>query len=306
VDRRLCDERLDVRRVLVAVLAAVLLGAPLAACSDPSEPPPEVDVTGATGEDPTLAYSTPLAITEASSEVLWRGEGPELQDGGPVLLDYRLERADDASLVEETYSTVPKPFTLTPEQLSADLYDALEDQTVGSRLLLLLPATSDTSSFASVMVVDVLPTRAGGDPVEPREGLPAVTLEDDGEPVIAPPQGTPPDALVIQPLLRGDGEQVVEDSTVTVQYTGVRWSDGSVYDSSWTQGGPRSFDLGAGVLPGLAEGLLEQTVGSQVMLVIPPGSGGAVGGEDDTLVLVVDILATSAPASDDAATSHEG
>jgi peptidylprolyl isomerase len=93
---------------------------------------------------------------------------------------------------------------------------------------------------------------------------------------------------------------------VTVQYTGVRWSDGSTYDSSWTQGGPRSFDLGAGVLPGLAEGLLEQTVGSQVMLVIPPGSGSAVGAEEDTLVLVVDILAASPPASDDAATTTEG
>ena len=98
---------------------------------------------------------------------------------------------------------------------------------------------------------------------------------------------------MVQPLLRGDGEQVVEGSTVTVQYTGVRWSDGSAYDSSWAQGGPQSFDLGAGVLPGLAEGLLEQTVGSQVLLVIPPASGGAVGGEEDTLVLVVDLLAAS-------------
>jgi peptidylprolyl isomerase len=306
VGRRLCDERLDVRRVLVAVLAAVLLGVLPTGCSGPSEPPPEVDVTGDAGEEPTLAYTPPLTITEASSEVLWRGEGPELQDGGPVLLDYRLERADDASLVEETYSSVPKPFTLTPEVLSADLYDALSGQTVGSRLLLLLPATSDTSSFESVMVVDVLPTRAGGEPVQPREGLPEVTLEDDGEPVIATPQGPPPTSLVVQPLLKGAGEQVVEDSTVTVQYAGVRWSDGSAYDSSWTQGGPRSFDLGAGVLPGLAEGLLEQTVGSQVMLVIPPGSGSAVGGEDDTLVLVVDILAAGAPASDDAATSNGG
>jgi peptidylprolyl isomerase len=301
VGRRLCDERLDVRRVLVAVLAAVLLGVLPTGCSGPSEPPPEVDVTGDAGEEPTLAYTPPLTITEASSEVLWRGEGPELQDGGPVLLDYRLERADDASLVEETYSGVPKPFTLTPEVLSADLYDALSDQTVGTRLLLLLPATSDTSSFASVMVVDVLPTRAWGDPVPPRAGLPEVTLQDDGEPVIETPQGDPPASLLVQPLLKGDGQQVVEDSTVTVQYTGVRWSDGSAYDSSWTQGAPRSFDLGAGVLPGLAEGLLEQTVGSQVMLVIPPGGGG----DQDTLVLVVDILAASPPASDDA-TTQEG
>ncbi|GAA2727928.1 peptidylprolyl isomerase [Cellulomonas aerilata] len=288
--------------MLVAVLGAVLLAAPLGACSEPSEPLPDVEVTGGTGEEPTLEYTAPLDVTEPSSEVMWTGDGPELQEGGPVLLDYRLERADDATLVEQTYSTVPKPFAMTPEALSADLYGALEGRTVGTRLLLLLPATSDTSSSASVMVVDVLPTRAWGEPVPPRPGLPLVTLQDDGEPVVAAPVGDPPASLLVQPLLKGDGEQVVEGSTVTVQYAGVRWSDGSAYDSSWTQGGPRSFDLGAGVMPGLAEGLLEQTVGSQVMLVIPPGSGGAVGGEEDTLVLVVDILAAGAPASDDAST----
>lgn len=296
------------RRVLVAVLATALLGGLAGGCSTPAEPAPRVEVTGESGAQPTLDYTPPLTITETTSEVLWSGDGPELQDGGPVLLDYRLERADDATLVEETYSGVPKPFTMTPEVLSADLYDALSDRTVGSRLLLLLPATSDTSSFASVMVVDVLPTRAWGEPVQPRAGLPAVTLEDDGEPVVAAPQGEPPASLVVQPLLRGDGEQVVDGSTVTVQYTGVRWSDGSTYDSSWAQGGPRSFDLGAGVIPGLAEGLLEQTVGSQVMVVIPPGSGSsvgtAVGDEPDTLVLVVDILAASPPASDDASTTE--
>ncbi|WNB86851.1 FKBP-type peptidyl-prolyl cis-trans isomerase [Cellulomonas sp. ATA003] len=286
--------------MLVAVLATALL----VGCSPRSEPAPEVDVTGGAGEEPSLEYTPPLTISEATSEVLWEGTGPELEDSGPVLLDYRLQRADDGSLVEETYSTVPKPFTLTPEVLSADLHEALDGRTVGSRLLLLLPATSDTSSFASVMVVDVRPTRAWGEPVEPREGLPAVTLAEDGEPLIETPQGDPPRSLVVQALLRGDGDQVVEGSTVTVQYTGVRWSDGSMYDSSWVQGGPESFDLGSGVLPGLAEGLLEQTVGSQVMLVIPPESGGAVGGEEDTLVLVVDILATSAPAPD--ALTEEG
>jgi peptidylprolyl isomerase len=285
-----------VRRVLVAVLATALVL--LGGCTAAPQEAAQVDVVGAEGEEPALEYAPPLRITEAASEVVWEGAGPELEDGGPVLLDYRLQRADDGSLVEETYSSLPKAFTLTPEVISDDLYDALRGRTVGTRLLLVVPATSDTSSFASVMVVDVRPTRAWGEPVEPRDGLPVVTRGDDGEPVITPPEGEPPASLVVQPLLRGDGAPVVEGSTVTVQYTGVRWTDGSAYDSSWAQGGPQTFDLGADVLPGLAEGLLDQTVGSQVLLVIPPDSGGAVGGEQDTLVLVVDLLAAAAPPGD--------
>ena len=279
------------RRLLVATLAAALM---LASCTGP-EPPPQVQVTGDAGQEPALVYAAPLAITGFSSEVSWEGSGPRLVDGGPVLLNYRLEKSTDASLVEETYSSVPKPFTMTPETLSKDLYDALSGEAVGARILLLLPATSDTSSFASVMVVDVLPTRAAGEAVPPREGLPVVTLARDGEPTIAAPQGDPPAAPLVQALIKGNGAQVQEGATVTVQYAGVRWSDGSIYDSSWAQGQPKSFDLSTGVLPGLAEGLVEQTVGSQVMLVIPPSSGGPVGAEDDTLVFVVDILAASNP-----------
>lgn len=280
------------RRLLVAVLATALL---LAGCSVGAEPAPEVEVTGDVGQDPTLVYAHPLAIEQTTSVLIWAGSGPPLVDGGPVLLNYRLEKADDATLVKETYTLVPKPATLTPETLSEDLYDALSGESVGARILLVLPATSDTSSFASVMVVDVLPTRAAGEAVAPRDGLPAVTLGGDGEPTIAAPAGDPPSELVVQALIKGDGTQIEEGATVTVQYTAVRWSDGSLYDSTWTQGEPKSFELGDGILPGLAKGLVEQTVGSQVMLVIPPLVGAAAGAEQDTLVFVVDILAASNP-----------
>ena len=280
------------RRLLVAALATALL---LTGCAGGTKPDPDVKVAGDVGQEPAMVYREPLDIPRATSKVIWEGDGPKLVDGGPVLINYRLEKATDGALVKETYSKVPKPSTLTPETLSQDLYDALSGQRVGARVLLLLPATSDTSSFSSVMVVDVLPTRASGEAVPPREGLPAVLVGDDGEPTITKPEGAPPSQLMVQALIKGDGEQVKKGATVTVQYTGVRWSDGSAYDSTWVKGEPKSFDLGAGILPGLAEGLVEQTVGSQVLIVIPPASGGAAGAEDDTLVFVVDILDASNP-----------
>jgi peptidylprolyl isomerase len=278
------------RQLVVTVLVAALLSG----CAG-AGPAPKVQVTDDAGTAPALVYTTPLAVTRASSTVIRPGSGPRLVDGGPLLLNYRLQKAQDATLVKETYSKVPTAFTMTPETLSQDLYDALSGESVGARVLLLVPATSNTSSFASVMVVDVLATRAAGQPVPPRPGLPVVTLGGDGEPNIAAPTGDPPSQGLVQDLIKGDGARVEKGATVTVQYSGVRWSDGSTYDSTWAKGGPRSFDLRAGVLPGLAAGLVDRTVGSQVMLVIPPSGGGTVGSENDTLVLVVDVLATSNP-----------
>ena len=88
-----------------------------------------------------------------------------------------------------------------------------------------------------------------------------------------------------------------------MQYTGVKWSDGSVFDSSWENGAPASFQT-TGVVDGFRQALEGQTVGSQVLVVIPPALGygeGEINDDDlvgETLVFVVDILGTqhAAPA----------
>ena len=73
---------------------------------------------------------------------------------------------------------------------------------------------------------------------------------------------------------------------------------GKQFDSSWDRGAPADFAIGTGkVIPGWDAGLVGQTVGSQVLLVVPPDQGyGASGNSQagisgtDTLVFVVDIL----------------
>ena len=79
------------------------------------------------------------------------------------------------------------------------------------------------------------------------------------------------------------------------------WDSGKTFDSSWARGTPAEFVIGTGnVIAGWDEGLVGQTVGSQVLLVIPPDKGyGSAGQADvgikgtDTLVFVVDILDAS-------------
>ncbi len=86
-----------------------------------------------------------------------------------------------------------------------------------------------------------------------------------------------------------------------MQYTGAIWKNGKVFDSSWKGNGSVQFPIGAGqVIAGWDEGLVGQTVGSQVLLVIPPDKGYGAAGQPSagikgttTLVFVVDILAAT-------------
>ncbi|MGV8978638.1 MAG: FKBP-type peptidyl-prolyl cis-trans isomerase [Cellulomonas sp.] len=278
------------RRLVAVCLAAVLL----AGCSEASGPDPDVLVTGDPGARPTLTYVTPLAVTKTVHTVVWQGAGSKLVDGEPVLVNFWLEDASDATVVKESYSSSPTPRPLTVEDLGQDLYDTLHGQRVGSRLLQISPAPgSGAANYPTVTVLDVLSTRASGVAVAPREGLPLVTLGADGSPSIAASAAAPPTDLVAQPLVRGAGAQVADGDTVTVQYTGFAWATGEPFESTWTSRSPVSFDLT--MVPAWSS-LVEQPVGSQVMLVVPPTYPlGATQSEElkgQTIVFVIDILAT--------------
>lgn len=295
------DERFDVRRLVALCVAALLL----TSCTTGEDALPEVVVTGEAGSAPTVTYRTPLSVTETVRETVWEGTGPELVEGRPVLLDFWLEDATDASLIKESYTTSPTPRMLTEEDLGRDLYNTLSGQQVGARLVQISPASdASSSSYPTVTVLDVLPTRADGETVAPREGMPEVTLDEDGSPSITATGTEPTDELVVQPLIRGTGTQVAEGDVITVQYTGFVWATGEAFDSTWTSGSPATFNLSD--VPAWSEALLEQTVGSQVMVVVPPSYAlGATQSEElagQTIVFVIDLLATRASASTDGGT----
>jgi len=118
---------------------------------------------------------------------------------------------------------------------------------------------------------------------------------------------TPPTTLVHKTLIKGTGPVVSKGETVVAQYTGVNWRTGQVFDSSWQRSLPYSFKIGASpsqVIPGWDQGLVGQTVGSRVLLVIPPSGAYGTAGQaqagikgTDTLVFVVDIISAVSPGS---------
>ena len=137
-------------------------------------------------------------------------------------------------------------------------------------------------------------TRAEGQSQSAPAEFPAVTLADNGAPAITPIAAAAPSDLKIATLIKGSGQAVTADQTVTIQYSGYLWT-GEKFDSSWDSGSPATFPL-SGVIPGFAKAIEGQTIGSQVITIIPPALGyqdQAVGSipANSTLIFVIDILA---------------
>ena len=120
-------------------------------------------------------------------------------------------------------------------------------------------------------------------------------LADDGRPTVTIPDEAPPAELKIAVLKKGDGAVVPVASDVIVHYEGINWNTKEIFDESWARGEPSPFNT-AQVIAGFTKAIEGQTVGSQVIAIIPPADGyGSTGrppsiGGTDTLVFVVDIL----------------
>lgn len=124
--------------------------------------------------------------------------------------------------------------------------------------------------------------------------VPSSTMEP---PTVEVPAGEPPTELKITDLVEGDGEEAVTGMWVLVHYTGVAWSTGKEFDSSWKRGEPFPFPLGGGqVIQGWEEGIEGMKVGGRRQLIIPPdkGYGDAGAGSDikpgETLIFVCDLI----------------
>jgi peptidylprolyl isomerase len=274
-----------------------------------------VTVTGAFGEAPKVDFSLPFATTETNRKLISEGDGEVLAEGSTAVIDYAMVNGRDGKEFETSFGSVPTSVTLDQARMIPGVVKGLLGIKVGSRALVALSPDDAFKSAGGVqeagvqaddtvlLVVDVKEVRhplarATGTAVAPVAGQPTVALDADGKPTITVPEGAAPTTLVAQPLIQGTGPVVAAGQTIVVHYTGVIWPGGKQFDSSWDSGETASFTVGAGrVIPGWDEGLVGQTVGSQVLLVVPPDKGyGSAGQADagitgtDTLVFVVDML----------------
>lgn len=272
----------------------------------------QVTVEGPPGTKPEVTIDGSFETDTSERRVLSEGEGAVVEAGQSLRVDYLGVNGRDGSEFDTSYGKEPATFQLTEGSIIPGFLQGLVGSTVGSRLLVSVSPEDGYGAQGGVeaagieaddtllFVIDVhavIPTRAAGAAVAPPPGLPVVALAQSGAPTITVPKAPAPAKLLVQPLIKGSGPQVAVGQTITVHYTGVKWADGSVFDSSWEKGQTAEFPIGTGnVIAAWDMALVGQTVGSQILIVAPPAVAYPQGTPDgsitgkDTLVFVVDIL----------------
>src|SRR5208282_5733936 len=117
------------------------------------------------------------------------------------------------------------------------------------------------------------------------------------EPTVTPPTGPPPKETETKDLIVGTGAEAKNGEEVTVNYEGVLYHSGKVFDASWKRNEPFKFTLGQGqVIKGWDKGIPGMKVGGRRELVIPASEAYGAKGSPPTippnepLVFVVDLL----------------
>lgn len=274
-----------------------------------------VTVDGGTEDAPRVTVRVPFHASTTAFEDIERGDGAAVTDREQlVVLDVTLVNGTTGkTLVQTPYDgDLSRVFPMSNwVQTFPGFADALQCATEGSRVVIALPPGEVEAQNAAnlglkendsaVAVVDLrkvyLPKAEGANQYNDALGMPTVVRAPDGRPGIIVPAATPPSDLVVQTLKKGDGPAVAAGDTVRAHYTGVTWDGREVFDTTWNSE-PRSLALGS-IVPGLAEALEGATVGSQLLVVIPPELGygdqqqGGIAA-NSTLVFVVDILGIDA------------
>lgn len=321
--------RRSARTTSALVLSTALLGS-LVACSTPGaagtctpvvptgESAGYVEATGSFGSQPEVEFPTPLQTDGAQQAVIDAGEGDPIARGQIVDFQVSLFNGENGELITASaYDDEEAPLRRTAGAELDLLAEAVQCAQVGSRIAVtgtiadvfgadtLDPSLGLGNDDAVVMVLDVQAAylgRATGIPQLGASGIPAVVTTPDGIPGVTIPNEEPPTELRSHTLVLGQGPAIEEGDRAVVHYTGLLWSTRTVFDSSWDRGAPATLTITSfdndpnGVVPGLAEGLVGRTVGSQVIVVIPPELGYPTGQapatipDGSTMVFVVDIL----------------
>ena len=267
------------------------------------------------------SFPTPLKTTGRELSIATQGSGDPAEASGFVDFDVSIYLGADGSFLTSSDYQPGNPVRRTVKPDSDDFFSTvLHCATPGSQLVVTTtvedvfgPVGGDdtlTSTSTIVAVIDVhqtFPQKATGSARLPQSGLPTIVQTAEGVHGISFPNAPAPSDLLVSVLKQGDGPAIAEGDFVTAHFTGAVWETRQIFSTSFDRGIPLSLvaqditvsETGAGVVPGVAQALIGQAVGSQILVSVPPSlgypAGGAPSGVSDgqTIIYVFDILGTT-------------
>lgn len=312
------NRKSDTIRQFVCAATALALCVGLSACSSSSDAPKSaadtmngISAKGKPGSKPEISFDTPLKVENQSHQVIQEGDGDVIQDGDRVCtrsiaIDSKNGKEINSTWDEETpecsividKTSIPAYYDVfRGQKINTTIAIGIDDQQEGGQS----GSGKDSQGSSYIMALTFVSKtkdlkRAEGEKVkEIPADLPKISLSNTGKPSLDLNNYKPTNTLVSQTLIKGKGAKVGEHQTVSANYTGWLASDGKQFDSSWDRGQASDFSLDQ-VVKGWQQGLAGQTVGSQVLVIVPPDLG--YGDQEksgipanSTLIFVVDILA---------------
>ncbi len=263
---------------------------------------------------PTVSFASPITAESIQSRVVIEGDGEVFTGRNMIEFEFAGYNGGTGELLQETEfdGKNPAPGFFGPDSVP-NFCSALVGAKEGSRIVAIFPAKDahdgrgvenlgigPDDSFVFIFDLSrVYLEKAEGSSVAPEAGMPAVVTTPEGVPGITIPNTEAPEELRIAQLIKGEGETVVSGDNVTMHYSGFLWDGGTKFDSSWDKGSPAQFVVAPGqLIEGFLSAVVGQTVGSRVVVVIPPALGygeqaSSTIPANSTLVFVIDILGTS-------------
>lgn len=297
---------------LLGAMTALALCLGLSACSGKSDRDAHagdtmqgVSASGKLGSKPDVSFKTPFKVENQAHQVIQEGNGEVIRDGDRVCTRSLALDAKTGKVISSTWNKSGPDCSLEISKKSIPAYyDTFKGLKVNSTVAVGIDESGSGSSQATDSYIMALTfvsrskdlTRAQGQKVtDLPNDLPKISLDDKGKPSLDLNGYKPEAGLVVQPLIKGKGAKVGQHQSVSANYTGWLASNGKQFDSSWDRGQPSDFSLDQ-VVKGWQQGLAGQTVGSQLLLVIPPDLGYGSQKQqsipaNSTLIFVVDILA---------------
>ncbi|MDR0435458.1 MAG: FKBP-type peptidyl-prolyl cis-trans isomerase [Propionibacteriaceae bacterium] len=267
----------------------------------------QIMVSGtALGVEPEVSFDTPLRADTTLIATLVKGTGPAAHEDGIIGIFYAGYNTRDGEKFDGNYGD--SPYMGYANGFIDGFTKALVGQTVGSRILVAItsadgyvegrPTAGIEVGDTLVFVIDLVdgqyyePT---GTTVTDGNDYAIVNLDNE----VPIPQSRPgvaaPTETVVTTLVKGvDARQVTATDYAVVNYVEVNYATGAVLSGSY---GSNSVVAQLNTLiSGWQKGLLGQSVGSRVLLVVPPADaypdGDTARGLEpgQTLLYVVDIL----------------